>query len=947
MSLNHIISSASTLTYTGSSPVLSDVQILFVDPFVSDAEILLQGTLPGVETIILSAQGDGVEQITGVLKQRQNVETIHIVSHGAPGCLYLGNSQLSLDTLKDYASQLQGCSRENLNLLLYGCNVAAGDAGEEFLHKLHSLTGAKIAASATKTGNAALGGDWDLEVTVGEITPQLAFSHQAIANYPGILGSTVPFDLSSVLNVDVIVNRPEGVTDTTQTPIDGSNYALITQSFATFVNSTLGNGLPDDGFFGATNFNPDIQLGYRNSDNGNNARLITTSTGSFTFNVLSGQYAYVHLALNSTEASSNVRFTLNYSDGTTQTTNSQTIPDWFNEITPSRTLYYLIDGLDRSRADGTGFENSNDAAIFGLRLSANATKTLESITVEKTASAGYLAFFGATGELNTAPILQNAIADRTTQEDTAFSFSFDADTFGDADTEDILTYTATLENDELLPTWLNFNPTTNTFSGTPTNQDVGSLNIKVTATDSAGAKATDVFTLTTVAQEILGGTGELNTAPILQNAIADQTAQEDQAFNFTVDANTFSDADTDDILTYTATLENDDLLPTWLNFNPTTNTFSGTPTNQDVGNLNIKVTATDSAGDTVTDVFTLTVAQQNANVQSTLLTNLTGDIFSVKTQGDIEGDKGKLSIKIKNNTSENVDELSVFTVDDEEGRIDGIAPGAEGYTQAALSRSKVILSTLPNLPNGFNPTDLKNILEFDSDTKVRFYLVSNSTTQAVLSGETPLSNVSFSSGITNNEQGFSLNFQNLVVSVEPTDEETSLGTGLQGKYQGELIDLRSVTEAVTAKFIVNREARYNNYVGFYQVTDENGGIDTNSDGQADILVGQAGYTEAAVRSRVVGIDLTVNNQGTANYTGTLESGSLFAPFIIVDARPNAVENGNANQNVYFSFLGANSDKVGHIRLLGNNTFGFEDLANGGDKDYNDMIVQVQFASNII
>nr|MDZ8048722.1 DUF4347 domain-containing protein [Nostoc sp. DedQUE02] len=504
MSLNPIISSASTLAYTNSSTV----QILFIDPFVSDAEILLKGTLRGVETIILSAQRDGIEQITKVLKQRQNVETVHIVSHGAPGCLYLGNSQLSLDTLKNYAPQLQGCSRENLNLLLYGCNVAAGDAGEEFLYKLHSLIGAKIAASAGKTGNTALGGNWDLEVTVGEIKPQLAFSDRAIANYPGILGSTVPFDLASVFNADVIVNRTGGVTDTTQTAIDASNFALITQSFATFSNSTLGLGLPDDGFFGATSFNPDIQLSYRNSDNGNNARLITTSTGNFTFNVSSGQYAYVHLALTSTEGSSNARLTLNYSDGTTQTTDSQTIPDWFNEITPSKTLYYLINNLDRSETDGTGFENANDAAIFGVRFSADATKTLESITFEKTASTGYLVFLGATGELNTPPSLQNAIADRTAQEDTAFSFTFDANTFGDADTEDILTYTATLENDELLPTWLNFNPTTLTFSGTPTNQDVGSLNIKVTATDSAGATATDVFTLTTVAQET-----PLNTPP--------------------------------------------------------------------------------------------------------------------------------------------------------------------------------------------------------------------------------------------------------------------------------------------------------------------------------------------------------------------------------------------------------------------------------------------------
>ncbi|QLE44764.1 DUF4114 domain-containing protein [Nostoc sp. C052] len=681
-------------------------------------------------------------------------------------------------------------------------------------------------------------------MSVGEITPQLAFNHQAIANYPGILGSTVPFDVSSVLNVDVIVNRPEGVTDTNQTPIDGANYALITQSFATFANSTLGNGLPDDGFFGATNFNPDIQLSYRNSDNGNNARLITTSTGSFTFNVSSGQYAYVHLALNSTEARSNVRFTLNYSDGTTQTTNSQTIPDWYEEITPSTTLYYLIDGLDRSKADGTGFENSNDAAIFGLRLSADTTKTLESITVEKTASAGYLAFFGATGELNTPPSLQNAIADQTAQKDTAFSFTFGADTFSDADTEDILTYTATLENDELLPTWLNFNPTTNTFSGTPTNQDVGSLNIKVTATDSAGATATDVFTLTTVALE--------------------------------------------------------------------------TPT--------------------------------IPTVQFPLLTNITADIFSVKTNTNNQGDKGKLSIKIKNNTSDKVNELGVFTVDDEEGRINGIAPGTQGYTQAALSRSRVILSTLANLPNGFNPTDLINILEFDSDTKLRFYLVSDSTTQAILSRKTSLSNVSFSSKITNNtqqEEGFSLNFQNLVIDIQPTNEETSLGTALQGKYQGELIDLRSVTEPITGEFIVNREAIYNNYVGFYKIADENGGIDTNGDGQADILVGQAGYTQAAVRSRVVGIDLTVNNQATVNYTGTFESGSLFAPFIIVNAKPDAIENGNANTDVYFSFLGANSDKVDHIRLLGNNSFGFEDLVNGGDKDYNDMIVQVKLTNNIV
>jgi hypothetical protein len=100
-----------------------------------------------------------------------------------------------------------------------------------------------------------------------------------------------------------------------------------------------------------------------------------------------------------------------------------------------------------------------------------------------------------------------------------------------------------------------------------------------------------------------------------------------------------------------------------------------------------------------------------------------------------------------------------------------------------------------------------------------------------------------------------------------------------------------------------------------------------------------------VRGRVTGIDLAVDNQGTANYTGTFGPNSLFAPFIIVDGKPDAILNGNGNKKVYFSFLGANSDKVDHIRLLGNNTFGFEDLPNSGDKDYNDVIVQVKLSVN--
>ncbi|MEO0989163.1 MAG: DUF4347 domain-containing protein, partial [Cyanobacteria bacterium J06639_14] len=56
-----------------------------------------------------------------------------------------------------------GIRNSEFGIHFYACNLASGDAGEEFLTKLHHLTGATIHASTTKIGNAALGGNWQLD----------------------------------------------------------------------------------------------------------------------------------------------------------------------------------------------------------------------------------------------------------------------------------------------------------------------------------------------------------------------------------------------------------------------------------------------------------------------------------------------------------------------------------------------------------------------------------------------------------------------------------------------------------------------------------------------------------------------------------------------------------------------------------------------------------------
>jgi ELWxxDGT repeat protein len=99
-----------------------------------------------------------------------------------------------------------------------------------------------------------------------------------------------------------------------------------------------------------------------------------------------------------------------------------------------------------------------------------------------------------------------------------------------------------------------------------------------------------------------------NNAPIVANAILDQSATENTVFSFTVPADTFSDSDAGDTLTYSATLDNGNPLPDWLSFDTTTATFSGTPLNGDVSTLAIVVTATDTAGAFINTNFDLAIA---------------------------------------------------------------------------------------------------------------------------------------------------------------------------------------------------------------------------------------------------------------------------------------------------------------------------------------------------
>ncbi|SEI08626.1 type I secretion C-terminal target domain (VC_A0849 subclass) [Pseudomonas asplenii] len=103
-----------------------------------------------------------------------------------------------------------------------------------------------------------------------------------------------------------------------------------------------------------------------------------------------------------------------------------------------------------------------------------------------------------------------------------------------------------------------------------------------------------------------------NVAPVVAIPLLDQSASESTPFSYTLNHDSFTDAN-QDLLTYTATLADGSALPAWLTFNATSLTFSGTPTSTAAGNYDVLVKASDPSGASVSDNFALAVADAPAN----------------------------------------------------------------------------------------------------------------------------------------------------------------------------------------------------------------------------------------------------------------------------------------------------------------------------------------------
>ncbi|MEM9541387.1 MAG: trypsin-like serine protease [Cyanobacteria bacterium P01_E01_bin.42] len=365
---------------------------------------------------------------------------------------------------------------------------------------------------------------------------------------------------------------------------------------------------------------------------------------------------------------------------------------------------------------------------------------------------------------------------------------------------------------------------------------------------------------------------------------------------------------------------------------------------------------------------------QGGTISSILAAGSIDDSLSLRQSNNafvVTGNGGfaTLDITLEPSDSNRVSEVGIFKVD-QLNRVNGISLGDNSFKDAALRSGTTIFNVLSNRSDdSISGLDLTRRLPIAPGERFMFYFITKGTRDSILlNGDAGETETYFSTLAANDDNfdharirgtenlftigweesrgGSDTDYEDLVMRVSLNRNPLSLqdlAANLQGGQEGEIIDLRNLDgqNIRTAFPIVRSEAEFENTVGLYKIENPGGVVRHPITGQL-IAPGGPGYTEAALRlSQEGGSGISFDRNGGGIAT-TLEGGSLFAPFIIanntIDGFFNTAEDAPA---VYFAFARANSDTRDHIQLLGNNVYGFEDMPELGDGDFNDIIFSVE------
>ena len=148
-----------------------------------------------------------------------------------------------------------------------------------------------------------------------------------------------------------------------------------------------------------------------------------------------------------------------------------------------------------------------------------------------------------------------------------------------------------------------------------------------------------------------------------------------------------------------------------------------------------------------------------------------------------------------------------------------------------------------------------------------------------------------------------------------------------------MIDLSSVS-VISTTVQASRSAGYNTNAFFYRIVDAQGSVVDALTGTW-IRPGESGYAAAVEASKVSNLTLSRQDNQSASESFMLQSDGFMLGLVAT-----VVNTGNT----FYSFAGANADGYNHFKYLSANKVGFEDVFGGGDRDHNDLIIDLSFAA---
>ena len=191
----------------------------------------------------------------------------------------------------------------------------------------------------------------------------------------------------------------------------------------------------------------------------------------------------------------------------------------------------------------------------------------------------------------------------------------------------------------------------------------------------------------------------------------------------------------------------------------------------------------------------------------------------------------------------------------------------------------------------------------------------------------------------------SINNDELVLNVTKLDRligNIPIGSASQGKIEGRIIDLTNyANESLKVDITTKSDAVYQSQIVFYVVKDTLGTIQL-ADGTT-VKPGDANYAMVAVKNALANSGLQ-SNRIDSKTNQVIAGGQIYAPVAVAQGTMNDFVNQVSNNiHAYFNYVGANTDKVDHFRQIGANTFGVEDMYGGGDRDFNDIVIQMNLS----